>query len=131
MLLANKTVVLTGCNRGLGKKILEIFSSNKANIYACVRNNNTEFKNLVENLKKKYNNEITPVSLDLSNEENIKEASQIILSSKKPIDVLINNAAAIHTALFQMTTLEKLRELFEIKFFFTNSVYSIYFKIND
>ena len=66
MLLTNKTVVLTGCNRGLGKKILEIFSLNKANIYACVRNNNTEFQNLVESLKKKYNNEITPITLDLT-----------------------------------------------------------------
>ena len=37
MLLKNKSAVITGCNRGIGKKILEVFSSNGADIFACVR----------------------------------------------------------------------------------------------
>ena len=44
MLLQNKTAVVTGCNRGIGRKILEVFSANGATIFACVRNNNEEFK---------------------------------------------------------------------------------------
>ena len=44
MLLQNKTAVVTGCNRGIGKKILEVFSANGATTFACVRNITEEFK---------------------------------------------------------------------------------------
>ena len=36
-MLKKKTVVLTGSNRGISRSILETFSSNGANIFACVR----------------------------------------------------------------------------------------------
>ena len=32
MLLKSKTAVITGCNKGIGKKILEIFSANGATV---------------------------------------------------------------------------------------------------
>ena len=38
MLLKNKTAVITGCNKGIGKKIVEVFSAIGATIFACVRN---------------------------------------------------------------------------------------------
>ena len=43
MLLKNKTVVLTGSNRGIGRKILEIFSESGAEIFACSRNLDKDF----------------------------------------------------------------------------------------
>ena len=117
MLLKNKTAVITGCSKGIGKKILEIFSSNGANIFACTRNINEEFKNHLEDLKKKFNNEIIPIQFNLNEESEIKKASNEILLSKKKIDILVNNAATIHSAIFQMTSMKKLKEIFEINFF--------------
>ena len=117
MLLKNKTAVITGCSKGIGKKILEIFSSNGATIFACTRNVNEEFKNHLEDLKKKFNNEIIPIQFNLNEESEIKKASNEILSSKKSIDILVNNAATIHSAIFQMTSMKKLKEIFEINFF--------------
>ena len=117
MLLQNKTAVVTGCNRGIGKKIIEVFSSNGATIFACVRNIDDEFKSYIEDLKKKFSNEIIPIQFDLNKEDQIKEAANKILLSKKPIDILINNAATIHTAIFQMTSTKKLKEIFETNFF--------------
>ena len=117
MLLKNKNAVVTGCNRGIGKEILETFSSNGANIFACVRNSDNNFINFTKELEKKFNNKIFIIDLDLSDTENIKNAANEILSKEKSIDILINNAGIIHTALFQMTSEVKLKEIFDINFF--------------
>ena len=117
MLLKNKTAVVTGCNRGIGKKILEVFSANGATVFACVRNISKEFKSSVDEIEKNTKNKIIPIQFDLSNESQIKEAANSILSSDKSIDILVNNAAMIHTAIFQMTSIKKLKEVFEIDFF--------------
>tara|TARA_B100000795_G_scaffold243969_1_gene208196 strand:+ start:3687 stop:4430 length:744 start_codon:yes stop_codon:yes gene_type:complete len=117
MLLDNKTVVLTGSNRGIGKKILEVFSLNGAKVFACVRENNDSFKSYVDQLEKKTKNQIIIIKLDLSNEEEIKNAANEIISSKVPIDILINNAGIIHNSIFQMTSIKKFKEIFDINFF--------------
>ena len=117
MLLKNKTAVVTGCNRGIGKKILEVFSANGATVFACVRRKDDQFQNYIEVLKKKFNNEIIPIEFDLGDENQVKESANNILLQKRPIDILVNNAATIHTAIFQMTSIKKVREIFEIDFF--------------
>ena len=117
MLLKDKTAVITGCNRGIGKEILETFSENGATVFACVRNIDEEFKSLLNELTKKFNNQIIPIQFDLNDERKIKEAVNNILALNKPIDILVNNAATIHTAIFQMTSIKKLKEIFEINFF--------------
>jgi len=117
MLLKNKTAVVTGCNRGIGKKILEVFSANGATVFACVRNIDEEFKSFLNELKQKFNNKIIPIQFDLNDEKKIKEAANSILTSNKSIDILVNNAATIHTSIFQMTPAKKLKELFEVNFF--------------
>jgi len=117
MLLKSKTAVVTGCNKGIGKKILEVFSANGATVFACVRNIDEEFKSFLNELKKKFNNQIIPIQFDLNDEKKIKEAANSILASNKSIDILVNNAATIHTSIFQMTSVKKLKELFEVNFF--------------
>jgi len=117
MILKNKNAVVTGCNKGIGKKILETFSANGASIFACVRTVDDKFKTFVEELSKKDKSEIIPIELDLNNGEQVKTAANKINSSKKNIDILVNNAAAIHTALFQMTSVKKLKEIFETNLF--------------
>ena len=117
MLLAGKIAVITGCNRGIGKAILEKFSENGANIFACVRKIDDDFLSLIKKIQKENNNEIFPIELDLSDKENVKEAGKKILSYEKDIDILINNAGSISTSLFQMTSVDKYKELFEINFY--------------
>ena len=117
MLLKSKTAVVTGCNKGIGKKILEVFSANGATVFACVRNIDEEFKSFLNELKQKFNNKIIPIQFDLNDEKKIKEAANSILTSNKSIDILVNNAATIHTSIFQMTSVKKLKELFEVNFF--------------
>jgi 3-oxoacyl-[acyl-carrier protein] reductase len=117
MLLKDKTAVITGSNKGIGFEILKIFSENGANIFACARNIDENFISKINTIKKKYNNSVTPVEIDFSNEIKVKEGANKILNFDKPIDILINNAGTIQTSLFQMSSRKKLNEIFEINFF--------------
>ena len=117
MLLANKTAVVTGANRGIGQSIIDLFSKNGANIFACSREVNDEFSQFIKLTEQKYKNKIIPIELDLSKIDSIKTAFAKIREQNDKVNILINNAATIHTALFNMTSIDKLKEIFEINFF--------------
>jgi len=117
LLLKNKNTVITGCNRGIGKEIVRVFAENGANIWACVRRESGTFSKYINNLEQKHSVSINPVYFDLSDEEQIKTGVKTIKETKEPVDILVNNAGAIFTALFQMTSMKKLKEMFEINYF--------------
>lgn len=117
MLLKNKTAVITGSNRGIGKKILEIFSSNGANSFACVRKIDENFLKEISIFENKYNIKITPIELDLEVIDKTKNAAKKILDQGKNIDILINNAGIIENSIFQMTKIENIKKIFEVNFF--------------
>ena len=117
LLLKNKNTVITGCNRGIGKEIVRVFAENGANIWACVRKESETFSKYINNLEQKHSVSINPVYFDLSDEEQIKTGVKTIKETKEPVDILVNNAGAIFKALFQMTSMKKLKEMFEINYF--------------
>ena len=117
MLLKDKVAVVTGCNRGIGKEIVRVFAENGANIWACIRKENQSFTKYVHNLEQKHSVNINPVYFDLYDEEQIKAGVKTIKQSKQPVNILVNNAGLIFTALFQMTSMEKLKEMFQINYF--------------
>ncbi len=117
MLIKNKTAVITGSNRGIGLKTLEKFSENGADVIACSRKIDKTFLDKIESLKKKFNNKIFPIELDFENEDNVKKAFEKINSLNINIDILVNNAGKINTALFQMTSMKILKEIFQVNFF--------------
>ena len=86
MLLKNKTAVITGCNRGIGKKILETYSKNGATVFACVREITTDFKKLTNIISSKTKQKIIPIQLDLSKEEQVKSAATEILNANAYIE---------------------------------------------
>jgi len=117
MLLQNKTAIITGSNRGIGKAVLETFAENGADIFACARKESDEFSNVTERLSEKTGVSITPVYFDLAESEQVKSGIKSILSSKKQIDILVNNAGVASGSFFQMTSLKDLKQVFEINFF--------------
>ncbi len=117
MLIKGKTAVITGCNRGIGKALLEVFAKNGANVWACVRKPDVDFTEYIKGLVAEIGVKIKPVYFDLQDSEQIKEGVKTIRSAKEPIDILVNNAGVIHTSLFQMTSIDKMREMFELNLF--------------
>ena len=117
MILKNKLALITGSNRGIGFSVLKKFSENGANIIACSRTRSQKFEEDISDLSKKYNNKITPIYFDFLNKEKMEEGIKKIFEISNDIDILINNAGINHVALFQMTPLQKVKEIFEINFF--------------
>ena len=116
MLLKNKTAVITGCSRGIGKEILTTFAKNKSNIIACFRSKTKKNLLLIQEIKKKYKVQITPVFFDLNDEKKIAKRLIPLISNLK-IDILINNAGILSSSLFQMTSVSSMKSMFEVNFF--------------
>ena len=116
-LLKNKTAVITGCNRGIGRSILEKFVENGANCIACVRKPNAEFADYCKSLSIKNSVQVNIITFDLSNNEEVLSGIKKIFNITKQIDVLVNNAGILFNALFQMTSEKKLKEMFQVNFF--------------
>lgn len=117
-MLKGKTAVITGCNRGIGRAILENFAENGANVFAVVRRESNEFNSLINELSQKNGISITPVYAELSDEEAVKSAAKQILTAKVPIDILVCNAGVgLPLSSLAMTKMETIKEVFEINFF--------------
>ena len=115
-LLNGKTAVITGCNRGIGKAILESYAANGAAVFACVRRESQEFSKLIRLLSKQHSVPVIPIYFDSRKMEELKEAVQQIKNSKRNIDILVNNAGIGYNALFQMSSLDKLKEVLDVNF---------------
>lgn len=68
----NRTVVITGSNRGLGLEILKQFASEGANIIACMRSEKEETLNTLHAIAEENGITITPVYFDMADEAAVK-----------------------------------------------------------
>ena len=116
-ILSGKTAIITGTSRGIGKKIMQRFAKEGADIWACARKGSEEFLDFIHKTALENQVTIRPVYFELSDENQVKEGIQSILKEKRPVDILVNNAGIAHGATFQMTSMDKLREVFEINYF--------------
>lgn len=97
--LAGKTVIVTGCNTGIGKcTVQDLYQRGAKVLMACrnldaakeARNDIIEQSKTLENL-----GEIKIIHLDLSDFESVRKCAREILDSEDRIDILINNAAVM------------------------------------
>ena len=116
-LLEGKNIIVTGTAKGMGKKMVEVFATNGANVFAHARTETEEHKTFCENISKENNVQIFPLYFDLRDTEALKEAIKTIRGTKLPIDGLVNNAGITYNSLFQMTDMGELRNQMEVNFF--------------
>lgn len=118
MLLENKTAVVTGCNRGIGKAILTRFAENGANVIAVVRKESEEFSQYCDELEKKNDVKIHTVYADFSSEEEVQNAVKEIRKLKLPIDILVNNIGIANPLnILTMTKMETIHQAFQVNLF--------------
>ncbi len=117
-LFDGKRAVITGCNRGIGKAILEDFARHGANIFAVIRQERPEFSEYCKELSEKNDVDIDIFYADFSDEEQVKIAAKEIAGTKLPIDILVNNIGIANPlSSFAMTKMETVREMFDVSFF--------------
>jgi 3-oxoacyl-[acyl-carrier protein] reductase len=117
MLLNGKNAIITGSNRGIGRAIVEAFAQNGACIWAHARRNTPEFLADMAGIAADYDVDIWPVFFDVTDGDAMKAAVKEIVSSERPVHVLVNNAGVAHGGLFQMTSMSTIREVFDVNFF--------------
>ncbi len=118
MLLENKTAVVTGCNRGIGKAILTRFAENGANVIAIVRKESETFSQYCDELEKKNDIKIHTVYADFSSEEEVSNAVKEIRKLKLPIDILVNNIGIANPLnILTMTKMETIHQAFQVNLF--------------
>lgn len=112
-----KTVLITGCNRGIGQATAQYFAEKGMNIVAHTRAYSDAFENEMNILSKRCGVDITPVYFDLADSTAMKSTIKELLRLKLVINVLINSAGIAHGGLFQMTALSTIRDIFAINLF--------------
>ena len=117
MKLAGKNAIITGANGGIGKELVRQFAKEGANIWACARKSSDEFEQYIQKMSQEYNVWVKPVYYDLENEEEIISELKKIIAEKKSIDILVNNAGVAYGGLMQMTSMDKLKEVFQVNYF--------------
>lgn len=117
-LLKDKTAVITGAHRGIGKTILEKFCEYGCNCFVINRKEDPVFTEYCENLQKEYSVKIELFYADFSSEDEIKTAVKQIISKKVPIDILVNNVGVAYPQnMFTMTKLATIKDTFEVNLF--------------
>ena len=113
----NRTVVITGSNRGLGLEILKQFAAEGASIIACMRTENEDTKTTLQSIAEENGISITPIYFDMSDETAVKAGCKEIKALKQPIDVLVNNAGIPHLAILPFTRMQDVHEVFQVNYF--------------
>ena len=100
--LKNKTVIITGASRGIGKQISIKCAKEGANVVMLARSKNTPsheklqgtLEDVAEEIRK-FNGISYPIEVDLRNTKEVNEAVTNVVDTFGTIDAIVNNASAI------------------------------------
>ena len=103
-----KNIIITGTSRGIGNELALKFANEGHNVLAISRKT-------CANLAKHEN--VTCLSVDLSNENELLDIANFLSSTWKQVDIIINNAGAIINKPFAQTRVEDFRRIYEVNVF--------------
>lgn len=103
----NKTVLITGASRGIGRETAILFAKNNYNVVINYLNSTSLAKSLKEVLEAKYNVEVLTIKADISKEEEVQAMVADAIAKFKKIDVLVNNASIAKDNILELKTKEE------------------------
>lgn len=93
--LSNKTIIITGCNKGIGRETLRVLSKTNATIIMACRDLESAKSVQKEIIKESKNDKIFLLKLDLSELSSISQFVNEFKQSYQKLDILILNAGVI------------------------------------
>lgn len=99
----DKSVVITGANRGIGFEMCKLYSEKGYKVYALCRQSSSQLNKL---------NAIVIESIDVAAEQGLKNLTKALKNI--PIDILICNAGILHDESLGHLNLETIRQQFEV-----------------
>jgi 3-oxoacyl-[acyl-carrier protein] reductase len=118
MLLAGKTILISGASRGIGRAISELFAQEGANLILLARSiaHLQELKSLIE---KKFDREVLIYLCDVSAQNQVKDVFLDLRKRKININAIVNNAGIMKDAMLGMASEEMMHEVYNINVFGT------------
>ena len=104
-----KNIVITGTSRGIGFELAQQFANQGHQVLALSRN--------TKPLEQINHPNITTISVDLSNENDVKKAVNFVSTEWKKVDILINNAGKLINKPFEQLTTQDFEEVYKVNVF--------------
>ena len=104
-----KNIVITGTSRGIGFELAKQFAENGHQVLALSRN--------TKPLSTINHKNITTLSVDISNNDDLNKVTDFIKSTWEKVDVLINNAGKLINKPFTEISSEDFLEVYKVNVF--------------
>lgn len=105
-----RTILVTGGNRGIGLAIVKGLAQNSEDTILLGCRNLDEGRKLAADI----GSNVVAIALDLSTREKLKECSDKVITDYGKIDVLVNNAGVLNEGSFDSVSLEDLDEAIRV-----------------
>ncbi len=113
-------VIVTGANRGIGREISSRMLQEGHNVWACVRESDGEWLREMQSFCRRDGQWIRPVVWSgLTDRDSVRHAAGEITGSGFAVDGLVNNAGVTSTSTYMMTSMEEMKNVFEVNLFGT------------
>jgi len=113
-LLENKSAVITGGARGIGKEIVKLFLENEAVVFIFDLDEN-EAKKTVEEFGNKFGrNKIFFKNVNVTSEDSVEKGTEEVFNEAGSIDILVNNAGITKDNLSLRMPVEDFKSVIDI-----------------
>lgn len=110
----NKTVLVTGGSRGIGKATIIEFAKNGYNVVINYVKDDAAANELKSFLIENYDVKVVTIKADVSDEQEVKKMVDYVINHFGKIDVLVNNAGIAIDTTFEDKTKENFKRILDV-----------------